>query len=136
MQRFIELDTSIYWGAERCYCTVIPCGIKAQEFRGVVPVQIRAVEPQELAGKTLIAAPQPEAQQQRARRSYVSVSWLGTPVDASVALIGIAIPARYPASNTALNCGVQKKIILSCVRRLTNRAIANSRESYGQKTFL
>jgi hypothetical protein len=31
-----------------------------------------------------------------------------------------------------LNCE-QKKIILSCVRRPTNRAIANSRESYGQK---
>jgi hypothetical protein len=95
-------------------------------------VQIRAVEHQELARKTLIAARQPEAQQQRARRSYLSASWLGTSVDASVALIGIAIPARHPASNTALNCE-QKKIILSRVRRPTNRTIANSRESYGQK---
>jgi hypothetical protein len=85
-----------------------------------------------MAGKTLIAAWQPQAQQERAKRWYVSASWLGTSVDASVALIGIAIPARHPASNTALNCE-QKKIILSGVRRPTNRAIANSRESYGQK---
>jgi hypothetical protein len=36
MHRFIELDTSIYWGAERCYCTVILAGSKRRNFAALL----------------------------------------------------------------------------------------------------